>query len=291
MLPLWPEAIGRMATEPVLVVQDLTVRYGTAVAVDALCLEVRPGEVFGLLGPNGSGKSSTLAAVSGDLKPAAGVLRICGLSPEDDPLTYRRQLGLVPQELALYEDLSGEENLLFFGRLFGLAGRTLRSRVAEVLELVRITEPARRLVRTWSGGMQRRLNLACALLHRPTLLLLDEPTVGLDLHSRDAVVEVLHALRDRGCAVVLASHHLDEVERVCDRVGIMNSGRLLALGTIRELTALLEPEAPIRLHLYPGTRSGAASEQEGAEQGMPAPAGGALEQLFRRLTERSRAAA
>ena len=273
-----------MTTEPVLFVQDLTVRYDTALAVDALCLEVNRGEVFGLLGPNGSGKSSTLAAIGGDLKPAAGVIRVCGLRLDSDPLAYRRRLGIVPQELALYHDLTGEENLLFFGRLYGLGGRELRRRVAEVLELVRLTEVARRLARTWSGGLQRRLNLACALLHLPTLLLLDEPTVGLDLQSRDAVVAVLQAVRARGCAVVLTTHHLEEVERVCDRVGIMNAGRLLAVGTLPELTTLREAEESLPLRLRVA--------DEDAEAGSPkrvAPR--ALEQLFRQLTERSRTAA
>ena len=291
-----------MAREPILFVQDLTIRYDTAIAVDALCLEIQRGEVFGLLGPNGSGKSSTLAAISGDLKPAAGIVRVGGLSIDADPLAYRRLLGLVPQDLALYDDMTGAENLLFFGQLYGLGGRALRQRVAEVLEMVRLTDVARRLVRTWSGGMQRRLNLACALLHQPDLLLLDEPTVGLDLQSRDAVVETLLAVRARGCAVVLTTHQLEEVELVCDRIGIMNAGCILALGTLAELATLVEPE-DARLAQQPACENG--RESFGSLYGVPfrtgkpdlamhheaPPPRRALELLFRQLTARSRAAA
>jgi ABC-2 type transport system ATP-binding protein len=180
--------------------------------VDALCLEVAGGEIFGLLGPNGCGKSTTLSAVAGARTPDAGVIRVAGLRERDDPVGYRRRLGLVPQELAFYEDLSASENLTFFGRLYGLGGRVLRRRVEAALELVRLGGQARCSPRTFSGGMQRRLNLACALLHKPLLLLLDEPTVGLDVQSREAVFAALRELRDEGCAVVFTTHHLAEAE-------------------------------------------------------------------------------
>jgi ABC-2 type transport system ATP-binding protein len=219
----------------VLSLQDVTIRYGAAVAVDTLCLEVRRGEVFGLLGPNGCGKSSTLAAVTGLLTPAAGVIRIEGRRENDDPPGYRRRFGLVPQELAVYEELTAEGNLSFFGRLYGLGGRDLRRKVAGALRFVGLNGEASRPVRTLSGGMQRRLNLACALLHEPPLLLLDEPTVGLDVPSREAIFARLRRLRDRGCALVFTTHHLEEAEQLCDRVGIMDRGRLVAEGTLGEL--------------------------------------------------------
>ena len=193
-LPPWPEAIRRWHANSILFVQDLTIRYDTAIAVDALCLEVHSGEVFrpARAWAMAPGKSSTLAAVSGDLKPAAGVVRVGGLRIDAEPLAYRRQLdGLVPQELALYDDLTGAENLLLLrATLRARRPGRMRQRVAEVLAMVRLTDVATRLVRTWSGGMQRRLNLAYALLHQPDLLLLDEPTVGLDLQS--------HGRRRRG---------------------------------------------------------------------------------------------
>jgi ABC-2 type transport system ATP-binding protein len=235
-----------MARAIVLSLHDVTIRYGPLVAVAALSLDVHVGEVFGLLGPNGSGKSSTLAAIAGLLTDphalTAGAIRVAGRRERDDPLAYRRHLGLVPQELALFDELTAEDNLLFFGRLYGLAGRALRSRVAHALSFVRLTELARRPVRTLSGGMQRRLNLACALLHEPELLLLDEPTVGLDIESRDAIFASLRALRDQGRALVFTTHHLEEAEQLCDRIGIMERGRLVAVGTLAELWTQLKAE-------------------------------------------------
>jgi ABC-2 type transport system ATP-binding protein len=256
-----------MASDSVLSLRDVTIRYGSAVAVDALSLEVAAGEIFALLGPNGSGKSSTLLSVAGVLAPAAGTIRVCGIDPASRPLEYRRRFGIVPQELALYEDLSGEANLRFFGKLYGLRGRELEGRVEATLELVRLTDQARRPARTYSGGMQRRLNLACALLHQPALLLLDEPTIGLDLASREAVFACLRTMRERGCAIVYTTHHLQDVELLCDRAGIMDRGRLIALGTLRQLLALPgQPHQRLRL--------------DAAHVG--------LERVFVQVTERSR---
>jgi ABC-2 type transport system ATP-binding protein len=264
-----------MASRSVLSLQDVTLRYGEFVAVDSLCLEVSRGEVFGLLGPNGSGKSSTLSAIVGAVAPSAGVIRVAGLREADDPLAFRRNIGLVPQELALFEELTAEDNLLFFGRLYGLGRRELRRRVAEALDFVDLSERARRPVRTFSGGMQRRLNLACALLHRPPLMLLDEPTVGVDVRSREAIFANLRSLRDAGTAVVCTMHHLDEAELLCDRLGIMDRGRLLAAGTLDELCAALRLRAG-RLRLDPAHgRVGSA--------GAPAM----LEGIYLELTGRS----
>jgi ABC-2 type transport system ATP-binding protein len=224
-----------MPTPPVLSLHDVTLRYGDTVAVDGLSLEVGRGEIFGLLGPNGCGKSTTLAAVAGALAPAAGVIRVAGVEERADPLAYRRLAGLVPQELALYEELTAEDNLLFFGRLYGQRGRDLLRRAGAALEFVRLECRARQRVCTLSGGMQRRLNLACALLHEPPLLLLDEPTVGIDPESREAILASLRRLRDRGTALVFTTHHLEEAEQLCDRVGILDRGRLVALGTPDDL--------------------------------------------------------
>ncbi len=220
---------------PALEIQDLTLRYGRVVAVDGLCLVVPPGVIYGLLGPNGCGKSSTVAAAAGLLAPSSGTVRVAGAARHQDPFGYARCVGLVPQELAVFEELTPEDNLTFFGRLYGLSGGGLRESVNRALDLVRLRCQARRPVRTFPGGMQRRLNLACALLHDPPLLLLDEPTVGLDVPSRDAVFAALRALRDRGRAVVFTTHHLAEAERLCDRVGLMDRGRLVAEGTPDEL--------------------------------------------------------
>ncbi len=226
-----------MNPAPALALRDVTLCYDGVPAVESLSLHVRRGELFGLLGPNGSGKSTTLSAIVAALRPAAGEILVAGRRERDDPQAYRRSIGLVPQELALYEELSGEQNVAFFGRLYGLSGRALRQRVAAVLEFVQLIEQARRPVRALSGGMQRRLNLACALVHEPALLLLDEPTVGLDIAARDAIFASLRRLGAAGTAVVFTTHHLGEAELLCDRLGIMDRGRLIAEGTVAELCA------------------------------------------------------
>lgn len=218
---------------------SVTIRYGDHIAVNDLSLDVASGEIFGLLGPNGSGKSSTIAAIVGDQPVAGGSIRVADRCEADDPLAYRRHIGLVPQELAIFDELTAEQNLNFFGRLYGLRGGDLRQRLEEVLVFVRLSEHARRPVRALSGGMQRRINLACAILHRPSLLLLDEPTVGLDIQSRQAIFACLRELRDHGVAMVFTTHHLEEAEELCDRIGIMDEGRLVASGTVSSLGATL----------------------------------------------------
>jgi len=218
----------------VLSVRDVTIHYGRTLAVQNLSLDVQAGEVFGLLGPNGCGKSTTLAAIAGQRRLSSGSIHIAGLCVRAQSLAYRRKLGLVPQELAFYEELTVRDNLLFFGRLYDLKGAELRQRVEEAVELACLTEYPDRLARTCSGGIQRRLNLACALLHRPALLLLDEETVGLDLHARETIFRSLRRLRDHGTALVYTTHQLTEVEQLCDRIGIMDQGRMIAEGHRRD---------------------------------------------------------
>jgi ABC-2 type transport system ATP-binding protein len=257
---------------PVLSLQKLTVRFGDSVAVDGLTLEVSRGEAFALLGPNGSGKSSTLAAVMGEVAPAAGEVRVEGLRAADAPLAYRHRVGLVPQELAFYDELSPRENLTFFGKLYGLRGATLARRVAEALDHVCLSDVADRPAGACSGGMQRRLNLTCALLHQPALLLLDEPTVGLDLPSREAVFQILRRLRRQGTAIVYTTHYLEEAEQLCDRIGILDRGRLIALGTLAELADLTRVEGPgpiVRAH---------------GPHGLPPPRSWRLESVYGQLT-------
>lgn len=223
----------------VLSLEHVTLRYGEFAAVAELSLSVPAGVIYGLLGPNGSGKSTTLAAIAGEHRCAEGVIHVAGHTAAREPMAYRRLLGLVPQEIALFEELTAEQNLTFFGRLYGLRGQTLSHRVEDVLGFVRLREQARRPARTYSGGMKRRLNLACAILHEPRLLLLDEPTVGLDIQSREALFACLRQLRDAGTAMVFTTHHLEEAEELCDRVGIIDHGRLLTEGTPRELCEVL----------------------------------------------------
>ncbi len=224
-----------MSSNPALQTQDLTVRYGTFVAVGGASLCVQRGEIFGLLGPNGCGKSSTLGAVAGVLDVAEGTILINGVSRQSDPDGYSRHVGYVPQDLALYDEFTALENLRFFGGLYGLRGKTLTQKAEQVLALVGLAKHMRKRVRTLSGGMQRRVNLACALLHEPTLLLLDEPTVGLDIAARDSLFTLLRILARQGHAIVITTHMIREAQDSCDRFGIMAKGKLLAQGTLREL--------------------------------------------------------
>lgn len=215
-------------------ITELRKRYGDTAAVDGLSLEVRPGEIFGLLGPNGAGKSTTIAMSAGLLKPDSGRVEIVGLGAPSDP-EVRRAIGLAPQTLALYDELTASENLSFFGRLYGLRGAALASRVDWALEFAGLTDRRRHRVKTYSGGMRRRLNLAAALLHEPRLLFLDEPTAGVDPQSRNAIFESVLALRANGTTVIYTTHYMEEAQRLCDRVGVMDRGRLLALDTTANL--------------------------------------------------------
>jgi ABC-2 type transport system ATP-binding protein len=214
---------------------DVTVRYGARVALDRVSLDVRRGEIVGLLGPNGSGKSSTLAVAAGVIDPAFGTVTIDGRSRTADPTAFALRVGLVPQEPAVYDELTAFDNLAFFGELYGLAGADLRRRVVRALSRVRLSDRAGHRVSTFSGGLKQRLNLAAALLHDPPVLLLDEPTASLDPASRDALFADLTRFRDDGHAILLTTHHVDEAESGCDRVAVLEKGKLVACGLPSEL--------------------------------------------------------
>jgi ABC-2 type transport system ATP-binding protein len=218
-----------------LSLQDVRVRYADALALDGVSLDVARGEIVGLVGPNGSGKSTTLAVAAGLLAPLTGGVAVEGVRRDADPEGFALRVGLVPQDCALYDELTAAENLAFFGRLYGLGGRELRRRAARALSRVRLTDRARHRVGTLSGGMKQRVNLAAALLHDPPVLLLDEPTAALDPAARDALFADLSRLREDGHAVLLSTHHLDEAELGCDRVAVLDRGRLVALGRPRDL--------------------------------------------------------
>jgi len=226
---------------------DVTVRYGDRVAVDRLSLEVRRGEIVGLLGPNGSGKSSVLAVAAGVLDPASGTVTINDRTRAADPIAFAACIGLVPQEAAVYDELTAADNLWFFGELYGLSGSDLRRRVSRTLARVKLADRAQDRVSTFSGGMKQRLNLAAALLHDPPVLLLDEPTASLDPSSRDAFFADLTQFRDDGHTILITTHHLDEAECGCDRVGVLEQGKLVACGSPTEL---LRPQAAERAILY-----------------------------------------
>jgi ABC-2 type transport system ATP-binding protein len=219
-----------MLSAQALSLVGVRVRYGKAVALDGLSFDVARGQITALLGPNGSGKSTTLAVAAGILDPEAGRVTACGIERKADPHAYARSVGLVPQEPALYEEMTAEANLTFFGRLYGHSGYDLRCRVAVALDRVRLTDRAKDRVGTYSGGMKQRVNLAIALLHDPPLLLLDEPTASLDPKSRDDLFADLHRLREAGHAILLTTHHLDEAETGCDRIVVLDRGAVAAEG-------------------------------------------------------------
>lgn len=224
-----------MAVKATLSLNNVSVSYGMAEAVSGLSFDVWPGEIVGLLGANGSGKSTTLAVAAGVLEPSCGTVLAGGVCRRLQPEIYATNVGLVPQEPALYDELSAEANLTFFGRLYGLSGYDLRCRVAVALERVDLLSRAKERVRSFSGGLKQRLNLACALLHDPPLLLLDEPTAALDPKSRDRLFADLHRLRDAGHSVLLSTHHIDEAELGCDRLIVLERGRLLIAGRPADL--------------------------------------------------------
>lgn len=213
---------------------NLIKQFGHITAVDNLSLEIRRGETYGLLGPNGAGKSTTINMLCGVLAPDSGNIRING---DSDPTRadVRCQLGLAPQALALYDELTGEENIRFFGSLYNLRGSTLGDRVAWALEFVGLTERRNDRAKTYSGGMQRRLNLACALVHDPPVLLLDEPTVGVDPQSRNVIFEKIEELKTEGRTILYTTHYMEEAERLCDRVAIMDNGKILAMDSVEAL--------------------------------------------------------
>jgi len=219
-----------------LVLEGLRKRYGAHIALDGLSLAVRRGEIFGLLGPNGAGKTTTVSLAVGLLVPDEGRVTVAGLGAPSSP-AVRSRLGLAPQALALYDGLSGDENVAFFGSVYGLAGERLASRVAAAIEFVGLADRRRDRVAAYSGGMKRRLNLAVALVHDPELILLDEPTVGVDPQSRNLIFENVRQLREAGKTIVYTTHYMEEAERLCDRLGIIDHGTLLALGTVAELLA------------------------------------------------------
>jgi ABC-2 type transport system ATP-binding protein len=220
---------------PLLQAHELSKRFGDIRAVDRVSFEVGEGEIYGLLGPNGAGKTTTISLVCGLLKPDDGSIIVCGSNFWSDPQAARRTTGVVPQDLAIYEDLSGRENLEFWGRVAGLSLRDARRRAGELLDALSLVDRGNDAVKKYSGGMKRRINLGCGLMHRPRLLLLDEPTVGIDPQARASILSFIRDLVADGVAILYTTHYLEEAESLCDRIGIIDHGRLLAEGTLAEL--------------------------------------------------------
>jgi ABC-2 type transport system ATP-binding protein len=232
---------------PVLHCANLTKSFGTRLAVDGVGFEIASGEIYGLLGPNGAGKTTTMKMVCGLLEPDKGAITVDGQQAIGN-LEVKALIGYVPQDVALYPDLTAQENLEFLARLYKLGRRTVAARVQEALELTDLTDRRDDRLDSYSGGMKRRLNIAAGLLNHPKLLVLDEPTVGVDPQSRHAILERVQAFGREGLAVVYTTHYMEEAERVCDRVGIIDHGRLIAEGTRRELVAQLGEQDRIELN-------------------------------------------
>ena len=226
---------GALTRADVLVVDNLQRRFGDLLAVDDVSFHIAPGETFGLLGPNGAGKTTTISMVAGLIPADGGTVTVAGEPMIPGSVDPKRHIGLVPQDLAIYPELTARENLTFFGKLQGMRGSTLKARTAEVLELIGLTDRAKDATKEYSGGMKRRLNIGIGLLHRPALLILDEPTVGVDPQSRNAIFDNLETLRERGKALLYTTHYMEEAERLCDRVVIMDHGKVVASDTLAGL--------------------------------------------------------
>jgi len=224
-----------MMNEPIVAVEGLVKRYGDVVAVDDISFEIQEGEIFGLLGPNGAGKTTTINVLCTYTEPTAGEIVVAGHSVTAEPEEVKRAIGVVPQDIALYPDLNAVENLRFFGQMYDVPKARLEQRIGELLQLVGLEEHARRRVEHYSGGMKRRLNLAVGLLSEPRFLMLDEPTVGVDPQSRNAIFENIQALNQQGLTILYTTHYMEEAELLCHRVAIMDEGRIIALDSPQNL--------------------------------------------------------
>ncbi len=231
-----------------LVSEHLVKQYGDFTAVDDVSFRAEKGSVFGLLGPNGAGKSTTINCISGLLSPTSGHVSVAGHDVVKEGKAAKRSLGVVPQELALYEDLSAIENLRYWGKAYGLRGRDLESRVVEVLDYVGLADRAKDLPKAFSGGMKRRLNFGCGIVHKPAVLLLDEPTVGVDPQSRARLFDLVEAERDAGACVLYTTHYMEEAERLCDSLAIIDHGKMIAEGSVEELKAQLGARDALQLN-------------------------------------------
>ncbi|SRR5579875_16531 len=219
-------------------VMNLVKHFGKNEAVKGVSFTIGKGEIFGLLGPNGAGKSTTINMMCGYLVPTSGDTLIAGVSVRQQPLKVKRMLGVVPQEIAIYKDLTPLENLEFFGQIYGLPARERKERAAEVLHFVGLYDRRKDPVKDFSGGMQRRINMAVAMIHQPQFLLMDEPTVGVDPQSRENIFDTIEKLRDQGTTILYTTHYMEEAERLCNHIAIMDDGKIIALGTLEELLAL-----------------------------------------------------
>ncbi|WP_299677438.1 ABC transporter ATP-binding protein [uncultured Dokdonia sp.] len=227
-------------------VQNLSKSFQAIKAVDDISFTIKKGEIFGLLGPNGAGKSTTLNMMSAILKSDEGTIQMDGNTIKGHSKECKHLIGVVPQEISLYEDLSAYKNLLFWGNLYGIPSKELKDRIHTTLELIGLLDRKNDLIKTYSGGMKRRINIAAALLHQPKVLFMDEPTVGIDPQSRNHIFEVIETLNKQGMTIVYTTHYMEEVERLCDRIAIIDSGKIIAQGTQAQLKELVPTKESIQ---------------------------------------------
>ncbi|BAH41730.1 ABC transporter ATP-binding protein [Brevibacillus brevis NBRC 100599] len=223
----------------VLEIRQLTKKFGDFVAVDNMSLNVREGEIFGFLGANGAGKSTTINMIASLLRVTKGEITLLGKNIDKHSKFAKMNIGIVPQDIAIYEDMTAYENVRFFAGLYGLRGSLLRERTEEALEFVGLGDKATSFPKNFSGGMKRRLNIACAIAHRPKLIIMDEPTVGIDPHSRNYILNSVRKLNDMGCTIIYTSHYMEEVEEICTRIAIVDHGKVIAEGSKEELKAII----------------------------------------------------
>jgi len=233
----------------ILEVQNLAKNYADFQAVKGVSFSIKEGEIFSLLGPNGAGKTTTISMLSTLYSPTSGDATIDGHSVTKDPMSVRAVIGVVPQDLALYEELTARENLIFWGQMYNLSGKSLNTRVDEVLEQIGLTDKARKRVKTFSGGMKRRVNIGVGLLHKPKVLFMDEPTVGIDPQSRRAILNTVKDLNKQGMTLLYTTHYMEEAEELSNRVGIMDHGELIAIGSQKELTQQVGQSETLILHI------------------------------------------
>jgi len=227
-------------------VDNLVKNFGKFEAVKGVSFSIGKGEIFGLLGPNGAGKSTTINMMCGYLEPTSGDTIISGVSVTKEPMKVKRDIGVVPQEIALYKDLSSLENLEFFGEIYGMSAKERKERAEETLHFVGLYERRKEPVENFSGGMQRRINMAIAMIHQPSFLMMDEPTVGVDPQSRENIFDTIEKLRDQGTTILYTTHYMEEAERLCNHIAIMDEGRIIALGTLEQLLAMRDQNREVQ---------------------------------------------
>ncbi len=243
-----------MENDVIIEVRELTKKYGKLTVLDNLSFNIFRGEIFGLLGPNGAGKSTFISTLATICKPTSGDMAVSGFSIKNQPERIRRSIGLVPQDIALYPALTGMDNLDFWASIYGLRGSLKKERIYEALSVVRLEDRAADRVENYSGGMKRRLNIAVALVHHPEILVMDEPTVGVDIQSRRFILDAVKALKNEGKTVIFTSHYIDEMEALCDRLALLDRGIIKSIGTVNELLSLHGSEnmEEIMLKLFEG---------------------------------------